>query len=85
MSEATALPTELQPLPINVHGFGFTKRLSTQAKDNTIKSSYIIPVSQADAVVDVGTMMIELGDASVANPAMFSTERPHHSTRVTKP
>jgi hypothetical protein len=40
------------------------------------------PVPQADAVVDVGAVVVELGHAAVADPAMLGAQGPHDSAGV---
>ena len=40
------------------------------------------PVSQSDAVVNVGTVVVELGHAAVADPAMLGTKWPNHPAGV---
>ena len=40
------------------------------------------PVAEADAVVDVGTVVIELRHTPVADSAVLGSERAHHPTSV---
>ncbi len=56
-------------------------RLRSQLRLQTCSS----PVFDSHTVVDVGTMMVELRDAAIADAAVFGAQRLHRSARVTKP
>lgn len=55
--------------------------LTCQQRQPRLKHS---PVSEANTVVNIGTVVIKMLHTSVTYPTMLCAQRPHQSTRVTK-
>jgi hypothetical protein len=66
----------------NPTGYSFTFFKLLAPNNQRYKNS---PVSKPDAVVDVGTVVVKLGYAAVADPAMFGSKGSDDSTGVTEP
>ena len=54
-------------------------------KAGSVGFTLLVPISQADTVVDVGTVMVELGDAAITDSAVLCSERPDDATGVAEP
>ena len=44
-----------------------------------------VPISQSDTIVNVRTVMVKLGDATIANAAVLCSQRPYDSASMTQP